>query len=61
MGKHGAISKAGKVRKQTPKVAKQQKIKKPARGRAAIRTKFNKRFYYMKQTNKKNYNTQPKL
>lgn len=61
MAKHGSLSKAGKVRKQTPKVAKQPRTSKPCRGRAAIRRKFNKRFYYMKQTNKKNYNTQPKI
>lgn len=61
MAKHGSLSKAGKVRKQTPKVAKQARTVKPARGRAALRRKYNKRLYYMKETNKKNYNTQPKL
>jgi len=47
MAKHGSLSKAGKVRKQTPKVAKQVRTSKPVRGRAAIRRRFNKRFYYM--------------
>ena len=61
MAKHGSLSKAGKVRKQTPKVAKQVRKVKPARGRAGLRNKFNKRFYYMKQIGKKNYNTQPKI
>ena len=60
MAKHGSLSKAGKVRKQTPKVAKQARTVKPPRGRAALRKKFNKRFFYMKQSGKKNYNTQEK-
>ena len=47
MGKHGGLAKAGKVRKQTPKVSKMERDTKPPRGRAKMRKKFNKRFYYM--------------
>ena len=44
MGKqHGTLAKAGKVRKQTPKVAKKDK-KAPPRGRAYKRMLYNKRF-----------------
>jgi small subunit ribosomal protein S30e len=44
MGKqHGTLAKAGKVRKQTPKVAKQQK-KRQLTGRALRRGKYQKRF-----------------
>lgn len=44
MGKqHGTLAKAGKVRKQTPKVAKQEK-KRPATGRAKKRAHFEKSF-----------------
>jgi small subunit ribosomal protein S30e len=44
MGKqHGTIAKAGKVRKQTPKVAKQDKHRKP-RGRAYKRMLYQKKF-----------------
>jgi small subunit ribosomal protein S30e len=44
MGKqHGTLAKAGKVRKQTPKVAKQDKPRKP-RGRAYKRTLYKKKF-----------------
>ena len=60
MAKHGSLSKAGKVKKQTPKVAKQPVTNKPDTGRAKMRNKFNKRFYYMRQTKQKNYNTQIK-
>ena len=44
MGKqHGTLAKAGKVRKQTPKV--QKKVKKaPPRGRAYKRILYNRRF-----------------
>jgi len=42
MGKvHGSLAQAGKVRSNTPKVAKQEK-KKEARGRAAMRKLFNR-------------------
>ena len=44
MGKqHGTLAKAGKVRKQTPKVAKQDKPRKP-RGRAYKRILYQKKF-----------------
>lgn len=44
MGKvHGSLARAGKVRGQTPKVAKQEKKKKPT-GRACKRVKYNRRF-----------------
>lgn len=44
MGKvHGSLARAGKVRGQTPKVAPQEKAKKP-RGRAALRLKYNRRY-----------------
>lgn len=60
MAKHGNLSKAGKVRKQTPKVAKKERTVKPATGRSKMRRKFNKRFYYMRQTKQKSHNTQIK-
>lgn len=40
---HGSLARAGKVRGQTPKVAKQDKKKKP-RGRAHKRLQYNRRF-----------------
>jgi small subunit ribosomal protein S30e len=40
---HGSLSRAGKVKGQTPKVEKQQKKKKP-KGRAFQRLKFKKKF-----------------
>ena len=44
MGKqHGTLAKAGKVRKQTPKVAKMEKPRKP-RGRALKRIQYKKNF-----------------
>lgn len=44
MGKqHGTLAKAGKVKKQTPKVAKQDK-RRGLRGRALKRNQFQKRF-----------------
>lgn len=44
MGKvHGSLARAGKVRGQTPKVAKQEKKKQP-KGRAFQRIKYNRRF-----------------
>ncbi|KAK4856369.1 hypothetical protein QYF36_016780 [Acer negundo] len=44
MGKvHGSLARAGKVRGQTPKVAKQDKKKKP-RGRTHKRMQYNRRF-----------------
>lgn len=44
MGKvHGSLARAGKVKNQTPKVAKAEKTKQP-RGRALKRLKYNKRY-----------------
>eukprot|EP00011_Vannellida_sp_DIVA3-517-6-12_P008946 CAMPEP_0114614318 /NCGR_PEP_ID=MMETSP0168-20121206/5588_1 /TAXON_ID=95228 ORGANISM="Vannella sp., Strain DIVA3 517/6/12" /NCGR_SAMPLE_ID=MMETSP0168 /ASSEMBLY_ACC=CAM_ASM_000044 /LENGTH=62 /DNA_ID=CAMNT_0001825355 /DNA_START=35 /DNA_END=223 /DNA_ORIENTATION=- len=44
MGKvHGGLARAGKVRNQTPKVAKQEK-KKNKTGRAKKRIQYNRRF-----------------
>ncbi|PHJ16036.1 40s ribosomal protein [Cystoisospora suis] len=44
MGKvHGSLARAGKVKNQTPKVAKKEK-KKPLTGRARKRQQFNRRF-----------------
>jgi ribosomal protein S30 len=40
---HGSLARAGKVRGQTPKVAKQDKKKTP-NGRALTRLKYNRRF-----------------
>lgn len=40
---HGSLARAGKVRGQTPKVAPQEKSKKPT-GRAAMRLKYNRRY-----------------
>ena len=58
MAKHGGIAKAGKVRKQTPKVPKMDRDYKPATGRSRMRIKYNKRFFFMKQTQSKGFNTQ---
>lgn len=58
MGKHGGIAKAGKVRKQTPKAPKMERDYKFVVGRAAMRAKYNKRFFYMKQIKAKGFNTQ---
>ncbi|KAG0152259.1 hypothetical protein CROQUDRAFT_650364 [Cronartium quercuum f. sp. fusiforme G11] len=45
MGKvHGSLARAGKVRSQTPKVAKQETTKKRLQGRAKKRVLFNRRF-----------------
>jgi small subunit ribosomal protein S30e len=40
---HGSLSRAGKVKGQTPKVPKQEKAK-PTLGRAKKREQFNRRF-----------------
>ncbi|CAN1328230.1 40S ribosomal protein S30, partial [Linum perenne] len=40
---HGSLARAGKVRGQTPKVAKQDKKKRP-RGRAHKRMQYTRRF-----------------
>ena len=41
--KHGTLAKAGKVRKQTPKVAPQEKKRRPT-GRSLKRIQYKKRF-----------------
>ena len=41
---HGSLSRAGKVRGQTPKVPKQEKKKKSIMGRAKKRHQYNKRY-----------------
>ncbi len=41
---HGSLSRAGKVRGQTPKVVKQDKKKKNLMGRAHKRQQYNKRY-----------------
>jgi small subunit ribosomal protein S30e len=41
---HGSLSRAGKVKNQTPKVAKSEDKKKQPRGRAKRRKQYNKRF-----------------
>jgi len=43
MVKHGTINKAGKVKKQTPKVEKKDRIKKLLVGRAKKRKQFQKK------------------
>jgi len=44
MGKvHGSLARAGKVKGQTPKVAKQEKTKKQKTGRARMRERYKKR------------------
>lgn len=46
MGKlHGTLAKAGKVRKQTPKVEKKVRRHKIPKGRAYKRIVFNKRYF----------------
>lgn len=45
MGKvHGSLTRAGKVRKQTPKVDKKERLKKIAVGRAKKRKQYQKRY-----------------
>uniref|UniRef100_A0A2K5HIZ9 40S ribosomal protein S30 n=1 Tax=Colobus angolensis palliatus TaxID=336983 RepID=A0A2K5HIZ9_COLAP len=41
---HGSLARAGKVRGQTPKVAKQEKKKKKKTGRAKRWLQYNRRF-----------------
>lgn len=60
MGKHGGLSKAGKVRKMTPKVDKTEKDYKPVTGRAKMRKKYTKRFFFMKQMGHRKFNEQNK-
>ena len=42
--KHGSLTRAGKVRKQTPKVEKKERTSRLKTGRAKRRVKYNKRF-----------------
>ena len=45
MGKvHGSLTRAGKVRKQTPKVAKKERPKKLVVGRAKKRSQYQKKY-----------------
>ncbi len=57
---HGSLARAGKVRGQTPKVAKQEK-KKVMTGRAKKRLQYNRRFVnvVVGMGKKKGPNTQP--
>jgi small subunit ribosomal protein S30e len=57
---HGSLARAGKVRGQTPKVAKQEK-KKHETGRAKKRLQYNRRFVnvVVGVGKKKGPNTQP--
>ena len=48
MATHGTLTKAGKVRKQTPKVPKTTGGKKPVTGRAKIVQRYHKRIFTMK-------------
>ena len=41
---HGSLARAGKVKGQTPKVAKQEGKKKDLRGRAKKRVQYNRRY-----------------
>ncbi|TMW60409.1 hypothetical protein Poli38472_000451 [Pythium oligandrum] len=41
---HGSLARAGKVKNQTPKVAKQEDRKKSLTGRAKKRWQYNRRF-----------------
>ena len=54
MGKlHGSLARAGKVRKQTPKVAKKERVKKIPKGRAKKRNQYNRRFVNIDPTMKR--------
>ena len=45
MGKvHGSLTRAGKVRKQTPKVEKKERIRKLLTGRAKKRVQYQRRY-----------------
>nr|ABV22466.1 ribosomal protein S30 [Oxyrrhis marina] len=60
MGKvHGSLARAGKVKNQTPKVAKAEK-KKPLTGRARKRMIFNRRFQTTVKGPKKGPNSNSK-
>jgi ribosomal protein S30 len=60
MATHGTLTKAGKVRKQTPKVAKKTGGKKPVTGRAKVIKRYHKRIFTMKQLGQKKFNPQEK-
>jgi small subunit ribosomal protein S30e len=48
MGKvHGSLTRAGKVRKQTPKVEKKERMTKIAVGRAKKRSQYQKKYSYL--------------
>ncbi len=48
MGKvHGSLTRAGKVRKQTPKVDKKERITKIVVGRAKKRKQYQKKYSYL--------------
>ncbi|KAF7846056.1 hypothetical protein BT93_L5420 [Corymbia citriodora subsp. variegata] len=54
MGKvHGSLARAGKVKSQTPKVAKGEDKPKKLQGRAKKRNQYNKRFINVTLTNGK--------
>ncbi|RUS20290.1 ribosomal protein S30-domain-containing protein [Endogone sp. FLAS-F59071] len=56
---HGSLARAGKVKSQTPKVAKQEKKKKPV-GRAKKRAIYNRRFVNVTTTHGKRRQLNPK-
>ena len=60
MAKHGSLAKAGKVRKQTPKADKMERTDRPLTGRAKLRKKYIKRYFFMKETRQRKYNAQNK-
>ena len=54
MGKvHGSMARNGKVRNQAPKVEKQERAKKPVKGRAHKRNQYNKRIVNVNPNDKK--------
>eukprot|EP00330_Aristerostoma_sp_ATCC50986_P006408 CAMPEP_0114590814 /NCGR_PEP_ID=MMETSP0125-20121206/12995_1 /TAXON_ID=485358 ORGANISM="Aristerostoma sp., Strain ATCC 50986" /NCGR_SAMPLE_ID=MMETSP0125 /ASSEMBLY_ACC=CAM_ASM_000245 /LENGTH=68 /DNA_ID=CAMNT_0001788543 /DNA_START=95 /DNA_END=301 /DNA_ORIENTATION=- len=50
---HGSLARAGKVRKQTPKIEKKEKIHKVPKGRAKKRVIINRRFINVDPTKKR--------
>ena len=59
MGKmHGTLAKAGKVRKATQKKRKKDITGKILRGRARLKRRYKKRFFYLKQIRQKGMNPQ---
>jgi len=50
---HGALTRAGKVRKQTPKVAPNERITKAPKGRARKRNVFKRRYVNVDPINMK--------